>query len=292
MLRFITLLSLTLAMGVPLVADADDDRRKSKQPAQPEESLQAAESDPSRWAVQLFGRAGGAGLAARGRFRFLAAEHGYFEDDTVSYLRSLSLGLGVRAMRGPWGLELFHHRVTGDGLTAVSVLREEWPYVADPSDESASLVGAMLLRELGPDTRSLRPFVAIGGGFAGLAEDDLSALDDLFHSPVETVQIGDDVFEGSLRAVDHRSRSDRRVPLIGASFGVSVRRGHFLARLRLDGFFGWTRHAEGRWARAFVATDGSEFPGVDLVFPEVGIDTEIRPRFFLLSVDLGWSSRR
>lgn len=87
----------------------------------------------------------------------------------------------------------------------------------------------------------------------------------------------------------HDARADAGSPILAASVGMTVRLGRFLMRPRLDMAVGAARIVEDTWTTSWRMETSAE---VVTRREASSLNTEVRPRFLLLSVDLGWSSRR
>jgi len=127
----------------------------------------------------------------------------------------------------------------------------------------------------------------VGGGYLLVGDDSgRLGLNDLPPGISRTGTFDGESHEATVEMTAGDFRADRGVVVVGGSLGLAMKMGRLFLRPRLDVFFGGTRSTEERW-------------NMNLDFTEVQHQTEtamtlhttMRPRFFLFSVDVGWSSR-
>ncbi len=81
-------------------------------------------------------------------------------------------------------------------------------------------------------------------------------------------------------------RADRGVAVLGGSLGLTLKMARMFLRPRLDAFLGGARTTEESWGMDF------DPPGAQgQTASTMTLDTTMRPRVFLFSVEVGWLSR-
>lgn len=255
----------------------------------------AAAADEGSWEFEIFTRAGGAGVAAA---TSATLDFGGVPDQLSTYrralqTRALAWGGGFRAMRDSWGIEVQYGRVGGSSLTEASVLRRtpEFGTGALPVPEGAAdLYGALVVREF--DRGTVSWFAGLGGGYAFLRTADFQEV--LFPSGQPLDASVGQVIDGmplslEFQVTRHQTSATRRAPLATGALGATFRLGRFVVRPRLDGSIGGPWSAAANWDAAMrLETPQQTFASAGTF----NLSTDVRPRFLLLSVDLGWSTRR
>ncbi len=287
------LASLGLLLGlVPLAgatAGPKPDRRPSGQPADDRPTSRPVDEEPS-WEFQFAGHGGAAGLISRGEVRLALASSLSPIDETVGYSRERSWGASLRAIRGRWGVEIQHHRVAGRGFTPAAMMRETRWFGAREltiTESADDLLSAFVVWEIPLAQERARFHLAAGGGYLLMGGDSgRLALEDLPVGISRMATLGGVSREAAIEMTPGDFRADRGVVVLGGSLGLTVRMGRMFLRPRLDAFIGGARSTEESW-------------GMDLHVPEVQdevaatmtLNTTMRPRLFLFSVEVGWSSR-
>ncbi len=257
-------------------------------------SAQAQTSAPDEasasWEVQFAGHGGLAGLVSRGEVRLAIASSVSPVDETVGYSRERSWGAGLRVMRGRWGVEVQHHRVAERTFTPAAMMREISLFGSQdlPLTESADdLLSAFAVWEMPLANGQARFYLAAGGGYLLMGGDSgRLALEDLPPGISRSTVLGDAPGGASLRMTEGDFRADRGVVVAGGSLGLTLKMGRMFLRPRLDAFLGGARTTEESWGMHF------DLAGVrDQTASTMTLDTTMRPRLFLFSVEVGWSSR-
>ena len=275
----------------PLAA-ADDGAKRPRPQEQSGHLAQSPEADEqvSPWELQVFGRGGAAGLVARGEASLALASAVSPPDETVGYSREASWGAGLRLMRYRWGFEVQHHRVAGRVFTPTAMVREtSWRGVQDLTiaDSADDLLSALAVWELPLHDKRARFSLAVGGGYLLVGVDSgRLRLNDLPPGISRTGSFDGESHEATVEMTGGDFRADRGVVVFGGSLGLALKMGRLFLRPRLDVFFGGTRSTEERWDMNL------DFAGVrHQTETAMMLHTTMRPRFFLFSVDVGWSSR-
>lgn len=291
MLRLAILTTLLGAVGAgPVTAE------HAAEPPEPQEQSEHMEESPeaneqaSLWEFQVFGRGGAAGLVARGEASLALASTVSPTDETVGYSREASWGAGLRLLRGRWGLEIQHHRVAGRVFTPSAMVREtRWRGVQDLTitDSADDLLSALATWEVPLHDKRASFYLAVGGGYL-LVEGDSGRLrlNDLPPGISRTGSFDGASHEATIEMTGGDFRADRGIVVFGGSLGVTLKMGRMFLRPRLDVFFGGARSTEERWD---MQLDFSEIQ--HQTEATMTLHTAMRPRFFLFSVDVGWSSR-
>lgn len=285
-------------------AQAQEDRTRPEREVRVAPDQDAAPAAPAaqapEWEFQGFARGVNSVLAGGGdlAFRLDSTDPGaapvsrsYSGMPVVAAGRGF--GVGIRALRGAWGAELQHHRITGEVASLVSLIKVaqhlDTSEVAG-SDLNANLFLAQGIFRIGGEGR-VTFSLGFGGGYALLSGDGLDQWP-LGNLPIEFSAGGE--FGGDLLRVwgntsASGSSSDRGSFVVGGSAALTVHLGRFLIRPRIDIFATRTRRAEERWAFDF----GLELPGYEYATGgSLAVETGTRPAFVLLSVDVGLSSGR
>ena len=285
------LTALLGAVGAgPAAADDEAKRpRPQEQPGQRAESPEANEQ-ASLWEFQVFGRGGAAGLVARGEASLALASTVSPTDETVGYSREASWGAGLRLLRGRWGLEVQHHRVAGRVFTPSAMVREtSWRGVQDLTitDSADDLLSALATWEVPLHDKRASFYLAVGGGYLLVGGDSgRLRLNDLPPGVSRTGSFDGESREVTIEMTGGDFRADRGVVVFGGSFGLTLKMGRMFLRPRLDVFFGGARSTEERWDMQFDFAEVQHQRETSMT-----LHTAMRPRFFLFSVDVGWSSR-
>lgn len=288
--RFLFVIAAVVAPS-PFAAAVDEANRPQLQ-EQSGQMAQSPEEDEqvSPWEFQVFGRGGAAGLVARGEASLALASAVSPPDETVGYSREASWGAGLRLLRDHWGFEVQHHRVAGRVFTPTAMVRDtSWRGVQDltVADSADDLLSALAVWELPLHDKRARFSLAVGGGYLLVGVDSgRLRLNDLPPGISRTGSFDGESHEATVEMTGGDFRADRGVVVFGGSLGLALKMGRLFLRPRLDVFFGGTRSTEERW-------------DMNLDFAEVQhqaettmtLHTTMRPRFFLFSVDVGWSSR-
>ena len=285
---------LTMVLGsiqaAPAAGSEEPERRvPGDQPGEPTEPSHPSDEDAS-WEIQFAGHGGIAGLVSRGEVRLLIASISSPVDETVGYSREGSWGAGLRVIRGRWGLEVQHHRVAGRGFMPAAMVREtNWRGAQELAitDSANDLLSVFAVREFSLRDERVRFYLAAGGGYLLMGGDSgRLALNDIPPGISGEYDFGGESYEASVEVVGGDFRADRGALVFGGSLGLTLRTGRMFLRPRLDAFVGRARDTEESWDMRFdnheVGNHGRD---------TMTLQTSVRPRFLLFSVDFGWSSR-
>ena len=155
------------------------------------------------------------------------------------------------------------------------------------TDSADDLLSAFAVWEIPLAQERVRFHLAAGGGYLLMGGDSgRLALEDLPVGISRMATLGGVSHEAAIEMTPGDFRADRGVVVLGGSVGLTLRMGRMFLRPRLDAFIGGARSTEESW-------------GMDLHVPEVQdevaatmtLNTTMRPRLFLFSVEVGWSSR-
>lgn len=285
---------LTILLGAigagPAAADDEVERpRSQEQSGQSAQSPEAGQQAPL-WEFQVFGRGGAAGLVARGEASLALASSVSPTDETVGYSREASWGAGLRLLRGRWGLEIQHHRVAGRVFTPSAMAREtSWRGAQDLTitDSADDLLSVLAAWELPLHDKRASFYLAVGGGYLLVGGDSgRLRLHDIPPGLSRTGSFDGESHEATVEMTGGDFRADRGAVVFGGSLGVTLKMGWMFLRPRLDVFFGEARSTEERWDMQLDFADVQH-----QIETSMTLRTTMRPRFFLFSVDVGWSSR-
>ena len=284
---------LTLLLGlVPLAgatAGLQPSRRPPDQPAEDRPASRPSDEEPS-WEIQFAGHGGAAGLVSRGEVRLALASNLSPIDETVGYSRERSWGASLRAIRGRWGVEVQHHRVAGRGFSPAAMMQETRWFGAREltiTESADDLLSVFALWEIPLAQERARFHLAAGGGYLLMGGDSgRLALEDLPVGVSRMATFGGASHEAAIEMTERDFRADRGVAVLGASLGLTLRMGRMFLRPRLDAFVGGARSTEESWDMHLHV---AEFQ--DEVAATMTLNTTMRPRLFLFSVEVGWSSR-
>ena len=291
MLRLAILTTLLAVIQAAPAAGTEEPKRRlpDVQPGEPTEPSRSSDEDSS-WEIQFAGHGGLAGLISRGEVRLLLVSTASPVDETVGYSREGSWGAGLRVIRGRWGLEVQHHRVAGRGFMPAAMAREtNWRGAQELAitDSANDLLSAFAVREFPLRDERVRFYLAAGGGYLLMGGDSgRLAVNDLPPGISGAYDFGGESYDGSIEVVGGDFRADRGVAIFGGSLGLTLRMGRMFLRPRLDAFVGRARDTEESWDMRFDLPE-VESHGNDTMT----LQTSVRPRFLLFSVDVGWSSR-
>ena len=286
---------LTMVLGLiqaaPAAGTEEPERRlPGDQPGEPAEPPHPSDEDAS-WEIQFAGHGGLAGLISRGEVRLLIASISSPVDETVGHSREGSWGAGVRVIRGRWGLEVQHHRVAGRGFMPAAMVRETNLRGAQElaiTDSANDLLSAFAVREFPLRDERVRFYLAAGGGYLLMGGDSgRLAVNNIPPGISGAYDFGGESYDGSIEVVGGDFRADRGVAIFGGSLGLTLRMGRMFLRPRLDAFVGRARDTEESWDMRFDLPE-VESHGRDTMT----LQTSVRPRFLLFSVDVGWSVGR
>ncbi len=281
---------LGLIQAAPAAGTEEPERRlPDVQPGEPAEPSHPSDEDAS-WEIQFAGHGGLAGLISRGEVRLLIASISSPVDETVGYSREGSWGAGLRVIRGRWGLEVQHHRVAGRGFMPAAMIREtNWRGAQELAitNSANDLLSVFAVREFSLLDERVRFYLAAGGGYLLMGGDSgRLALNDIPPGISGTGDFGGESYDASIEVVGGDFRADRGALVFGGSLGLTLRMGRMFLRPRLDAFVGRARDTEESWDMRFdnheVGNHGRD---------TMTLQTSVRPRFLLFSVDVGWSSR-
>ncbi len=291
MLRLAILTTLLGAAGASPAVGEDEVKRP-----QPQEQSGQVEKSPepdeqtSSWEFQFAGHGGAAGLVSRGEVRLAIASSLSPVDETVGYSRERSWGAGLRVMRGRWGVEVQHHRVASRGFTPAAMMREtRWFGAQDlPLTASADdLLSVFAVREFPLARGQATVHLAAGGGYLLMGGDSgRLVLEDLPPGISQMATFGGTSHEAVIEMTEGDFRADRGVAVLGGSVGLTLRMGRMFLRPRLDAFVGGARSTEESWGMHLHIAEVQ-----DEVAATMTLNTTMRPRLFLFSVEVGWSSR-
>ncbi len=278
-------------------------KRISGSPSGEEAPLpQSPPAAPPAWEFEVFGRGGAAGLSARGEVsfgveipdpNFALSDTERFPDLTTS-ARSANWGAGLRARRGRWGLEGQYHRVDTSVFLPTALIREtsiEGSGDIPLLEAATDLVAVLGVLEFPFRSGPSGFFVGLGAGYAVMGNREASRVpmgDSGTGFSDETFGDAENVLlSASLSPRDYHA--DRGSLLVGGTAGLTLRTGRLFLRPRLDVFLGGTRTTEESWDFDIgVSAPGQRFDFAGVV----ALETAVRPRFFLFSVDVGLSFGR
>ena len=291
MLRLAILTGWLGAVGAgPAVGEEEAKRpQPQEQSGQRAESPEAEEQAPS-WEIQFAGHGGAAGLVSRGEVRLAIASTLGPVDETVGYSRERSWGAGLRVMRGRWGVEVQHHRVASRGFMPAAMMREtRWLGTEDLAlTESADdLLSVFGVREFPLARGRARFHLAAGGGYLLMGGDSgRLAMEDLPLGISRMATLGGVSHEAVIEMTEGGFRADRGVVVLGGSLGLTLRMGRMFLRPRFDVFLGRARTTEESWGMSMQVPEIQHEVATTMT-----LNTTMRPRLFLFSVEVGWSSR-
>ena len=291
MLRLAILTTLLGAVGAAPAAAEDEARRPQPQEpsGQMQKSPEANEQTPS-WEIQFAGHGGAAGLVSRGEVRLAIASSLGPVDETVGYSRERSWGAGLRVMRGRSGVEVQHHRVASRGFMPAAMMRETRWFGAEDlplTDSADDLLSVFAVREFPLAQERARFHLAAGGGYLLMGGDSgRLVLEDLPPGISRMATFGGASHEAVVEMTEGDFRADRGVAVLGGSLGLTLRMGRMFLRPRLDVFLGRARTTEESWGMRMHVPEIQ-----DGVATTMTLNTTMRPRLFLFSVEVGWSSR-
>ena len=294
------LIAVLVALAPPLGV-AQERAQSPQDPAArepPAVDAPATATSALRWSFEVFVGGGFAGLAANGDVTW---GHRDSRDpapldpqpfpDVSHHARERGWAAGFRALRGRWGIEAQYHRVTGRAFHP-SALIGELPFrgldLRSP-EEPQDLLTVQGVLEV-PMGRRKSVFVGLGAGYARSAGPDTGRIE-IRDLPISLRRGGTVVHSLSSSHTPREQRADRLSFLVGGSAGITLRTRQFIVRPRIDVFLGRTRHAEASWDTAAefdLPHTGRQSVGLGIT----SLEASVRPLFALLSVDLGWSSRR
>ena len=291
MLRLAILTALLGLVQTAPAAGAEERERRlpGGQPSEAPERSRSRDEDAS-WEFQFAGHGGLAGLVSRGEVRLALASALSPIDETVGYSREGSWGAGLRVVRGRWGVEVQHHRVAGRGFTPAAMMREtRWFGAQDLTirDSADDLLSAFAVREFPLANGRARFHLAAGGGYLLMGGDSgRLELDDVPPGISRIASLGDASHEATIEMTEGDFRADRGALVLGGSLGLTLRMGRMFLRPRLDAFLGRARTTQESWDMNIHFAEVQ-----DQTVSRMTLNTTVRPRFFLFSVDVGWSSR-
>ena len=291
MLRLAILTTLLAMIQAAPVGGTEEPKRRlpDVQPGEPTEPPRSSDGDSS-WEIQFAGHGGLAGLISRGEVRLLIASAASPVDETVGYSREGSWGAGLRVIRGGWGLEVQHHRVAGRGFMPAAMVREtNWRGAQELAltDSANDLLSAFAVREFSLRDERVRFYLAAGAGYLLMGGDSgRLAVNDIPPGISGAYDFGGESSDAPVEVVGGDFRADRGAVVFGGSLGLTLRMGRMFLRPRLDAFLGRARDTEESWDMRFDFAEVGQH-GRDTMT----LQTSVRPRFLLFSVDVGWSSR-
>ncbi|MCY4627977.1 MAG: hypothetical protein OXE58_10500 [Acidobacteria bacterium] len=291
MLRLVMLAALVGPIPAAATTGAEERERRLSgvQPAEETQRPRPQEEGPA-WEIQVAGHGGAAGLVSRGEVRLALASTLGPADETVGYSRERSWGAGLRLMRDRWGVEARHHRVAGRGFTPSAMMRET--HLLGSQDlaitESADdLLSAFAVREFPLVDGKARLYLAVGGGYLLMGGDSgRLVLEDLPPGVSRSGSFDGVIRDGTVEMTGGDFLADRGTPVFGGSLGLTVKMGQLIVRPRFDVYFGGARSTEESWDMQFDFAEVEHRTEATMT-----LNTTMRPRFFLFSVDVGWSSR-
>lgn len=298
--RCFPLLVVALAACFPLVSAGDE----KKSPGSKRSPVQAGMSAPgdgeSSWEVQIFVRGALAGLRSHGEFAagFRGDVRGVFTEaaipaeTTTASRGQVTWGAGVRALRGPWGLDLQHHRLAAGMFSPVAVFRETgFPDAGEITvpAQTGDVFSAIALREFPLGDGRTELFVGAGGGYFLMGGDDshriFGVIPVLHMGATMASTLLEERRGGGFRITDRGGfHMDRGAFVFGVSAGLTLDLGRVLVRPRVDVFTGRGREAAEELPMA-SSVPGHQFGGT------MTVTTVARPRLLLFTVDVGWSFR-
>ena len=299
-MHFALLLTALLGVSTPALGDPPDeqDHRGNEAP-----SAQAVAPEPgSVWDYEVFVRGGLAGIPANGEVAWTGTVLDVSDPYTLTFLteadrshREPVWGAGFRAMRGRWGFETQYVRIPTGAFQPGSLIQQT---ALDPlrglapGEEPEDLLIAQGIVQSQIAAGRAQIFVGLGAGYLRFPTWDTSRRDAVLLTDFYAAEVEPHLQQSlSNRLALQEDRMGRSSFVVAGSAGFTLETGQFFVRPRVDVLLGRTRQTVASWD---VAGE-FDLPDAGLQWVDLGtesVEVSRRPLFVLLSVDLGWSSRR